>query len=132
MELRIENQRDEIARYLRRTWVTWEALRIPYNLVLLVDGLTWLQLLRLLGKYTGRHFHVLYGGQFWFPIFLFAIAANGFYLLGALVETYCYLILGLRLDRARGFLFTCGLLFSMYMIHGLAMRMWSHIGGFFS
>jgi hypothetical protein len=124
----MESAMDETARYLKKAWLTWERLRIAYNLVLLVEGLTCLFFLWQLGKCADHACPALLGG--WTVVIPFGVAANVFYCLGPLAETYVCVLLGHRLGRARYSLFAAGLLFSMCVTLAPAMRLWGHISGY--
>ncbi len=102
---------DETARYLKRASLTWEMLRVVYNLVLLAEGL-WI-LRKVLAPVFLDGPGVL--------ILLFGVVANAFYCLGPLLETYAYVGFAERIGRARYVLFATGLLFSMWFVFKWAM-----------
>lgn len=102
-------------------FLRWEKLRIGYNLILLVEGV-W-----LLREYLAAAFT-----RFRLIMVLFAIAANVCYFLGPMLEICVRTLLGSRADRPRYqsflvglryFLFSVGLLFSMWWA-----LMWAHRG----
>jgi len=49
-----ENAMDVTVSYLRAALLSWEKLRIAYNVILVVEGLIGLAFLRLLEKYSGH------------------------------------------------------------------------------
>ncbi len=111
-------------------WRSWELLRVPYNLALLLEGLGLLYALRRLGERVGHHEVYLYGREVWSRIFLFGIAANLLYCLGPSIEFCVERLRHRRTPGLRRTLFVAGLLFSMYLVWGLGMRMWSHVSGY--
>ncbi len=111
-------------------WLGWEKMRIYYNAVLLVEGLVGLSYLRHLGEKAGHHCPNVFGSHVWVVIIIFAVLANVFYCLGPLAEIS---LVSLRIRwtlRARYLLFTAGLLFSILIILGLAIRGYAHISGY--
>ena len=119
---------DVTVSYLRAALLSWEKLRIAYNVILLVEGLIGLAFLRLLEKYSGHVCAALFG--VWGMIIVFGIVANMLYCLGPAAEVCAAVIFGRRIRRARYLLFAAGLVFSMGLILALAMRGATHIGGY--
>ena len=118
---------DETERYVKNVRAAWEKLRIVYNLVLLLEGLTCLWLLWLLAEFAGQPF----GFDFWFfPVILFGAVANALYCLGPVADACAYRFLGWRMGRARCFLFGTGLLFSMGVLLLPARRLFFHLAGY--
>ena len=108
---------DEAVRYLKTVCLTWEKLRVVYNLILFVEALACHMYLR----------QVLQGfladDQYRLGIILFGVVANMFYCLGPLLETCAYVVLGRRIQRARLLLFAAGLVFSTGLILTLATEL---------
>jgi hypothetical protein len=93
---------DDFARYVRRAALTWEALRVVYNFVLLVEYVTSPLPLR---------------GIFWFyGLVPFLVIANAFYCFGPLIESYAYVVFDRHMGRGRHWLFGAGLLLSTGVI----------------
>ena len=106
---------DETGRYRKQAWLAWEKLRVVYNLVLLVEGLTWLWPMWEVEKVTENPYYRM-GPFLWGGAILFGVVANVFYCLGPLAEVWAYRVLGWRMGRARYFLFAAGLLFSIVVV----------------
>lgn len=126
----MESAMDETGRYLERAWLAWEKLRIVYNTVLLVEGLTSVYFLWQLDKIADYHYRF---GSSWLGFaILFGVVANVFYCLGPLAEACVHRLLGRGMGRARYSLFAAGLLLSTGLIFLLARGMWlgmsSHLG----
>ena len=128
--MQAERATDETARYQKQAWLAWERVRIVYNAVLFVQGLTSVYFLWQLDKIADYHYRF---GSSWvgFAI-LFGVVANVFYCLGPLAEACVHRLIGRGMVRARYFLFAVGLLLSMGLILLLARGMWlgmsSHLG----
>lgn len=120
----------ETAAYLKKTWLAWERLRIFYNLPLLVEGLLCLWYLRYLAVKSGHLCANIFGTRIWLMIIVFGALANAFYCFGPLAEVFLIAVSKGRSRRARYLLFAAGLLFSMFIIWGFAMRGYTHISGF--
>lgn len=113
---------EETAHYLKGARLAWEKLRIVYNLILLVQGLTCVYFLWELDKMAQYPPYRL--GPWWAGAFLFGMVANAFYCLGPLAEVGVYRVLRLRIGRARYLLFAAGLLLSVGVILLAAGRVW--------
>ena len=106
---------NEAALYLKETRLAWEKLRIVYNLVLLVQGLTWVSAMWEVEKVTENPYYRVSGASWGYAI-LFGVVANALYCLGPLTEAWSYRFLGWRMDRFRYLLFAAGLLFSIVVV----------------
>ncbi len=110
-----ERPQDGTSRVLRKVCLSWELLRIVYNLVMLGAGLSALWFLRnMSGDYIefGRdavNNPVVAVGY----ALIFGVAANILYCFGPLAEWYLYLLRGRPLGRGRYLLFAVGLLLSL-------------------
>lgn len=116
---------EEIAHHLKEARLAWERLRIVYNLVLLVQGLTCVWFLWQLEKFAKHPYYRL--GTWWDFAIFFGGVANGFYFLGSLAETSAYRVLGWRMGRARYFLFAAGLSLSIGVVFLLAYAEWNRL-----
>lgn len=97
---------DETAHYLKRASLTWETLRIPYNLVLVV--------LACSGALKRDDVH--YGGEYPSAVVMFFLVANSFYCLGPLLEIYFWCIFGWQIGRVRYVLFAAGIVVSIGVV----------------
>jgi len=92
---------------IKRAIVSWEKLRLIYNVVLLLEGL-------FVSWCVWSIFESSL--QYVWAVVVFGLTANAFYCMGPLVEVYASVIYGRRLGRYRYLLFAAGLLFSMIVI----------------
>lgn len=102
----------------------WEKLRIVYNLVLLVQGLTCEWFLWQFHKIT--HYPPRVDSHVAEAI-VFAVLANAFYCLGPLAEACVYRALRWRMGLTTYPLFGPGLLLSMCAIFVAETRLWSYM-----
>jgi hypothetical protein len=105
---------DETARYVKSIRLAWEKLRIVYNAVLLLEGLTWVSAWWEVEKVTENPYYRV--GGMWSLAILFGVVANALYCLGPLAEVCAYRFFGWRMDRGRYFLFGAGLLCSIAVV----------------
>jgi hypothetical protein len=118
---------DETAQYPKQAWVAWEKLRIVYNLLLLVQGLTCEWFLWQFHKITDYPLRVDVQVT---EAIVFGVLANLFYCLGPAADVCVYRILRWRMGLTRHLLFAAGLLFSMWAIFLAETRLWSYMEGY--
>lgn len=120
---------DETRQCLRGVILAWEKLRVVYNLVLVVQGLTWVSAMCEVEKVTEKPYYRVSGAS-WAYAVLFGMVANAFYCVGPLAEAAAYRLFGWRMARARYFLFAAGLLLSMGLELALLRRLLYHLAGY--
>jgi hypothetical protein len=105
------NVMNETTGYLKSASMTWEILRLMYNLVLLLVFFT----MPWDVPYVMAEKSVLTYGE---AILLCLACANACYCLGPLLDLYAFVFLNRRMRQIRYVLFAAGLFISAYMMAG--------------
>ncbi len=119
---------DAAALELRKTLLIWGALWIAFNLALLVEGLTCLEIVQAFERRSGHDCPGLNGDTLRSGQIIVGAAANAVFLLGPLIECFARLSFGVRLRWSRLALLAGTLLLPAWWILEIFWETVRHVG----
>ena len=116
---------------LRAGWFEWETLRVVYNALMILQGVIWLVALRSFAAQVGHgDCYGLRWPRLVMVVGAFFLAANLFYCVGPLLETFWWVVLGRTSSVIRRGMVAVYFVGTSCYLHRLGGWAWQHVGRF--